>query len=138
MQTFGMTCSKCMDFLIARNCPSVSTVGRVCVRKIDGKIVIWIDNSFYLLGDIWAFIEQYQKNVCSKLAGRKRPSKTLFDYIYNVYGDFDNDTDEEGPSYSVDSEQSKEMGALAGWQSNPSPDYAAETPWVNCYEDADR
>ena len=79
---------------------------------------------------MWAFIEQYQKNVCSKLVGRRRPSKTLFDYIYSVYGDYDNDIDEETQRSSVElsSMQSKEMSALADWGNKPSPDYAAETP----------
>ena len=79
---------------------------------------------------MWALIGQYQKNVCSKLVGRKRPGKTLFDYICSVYGDYDSDTDEETqPSPVVlDSMQSKEMGALDNWANKPSPDYAAETP----------
>ena len=76
---------------------------------------------------MWAFIGQYQKNVAAKLVGRKRPSKTLFDYIYSVYGDYDGDTDEE-TQMELDSMQSKEMGALADWANKPSPDYAAETP----------
>lgn len=82
---------------------------------------------------MWTLIEQYQKNICSKLVGRKRPSKTLFDYIYSVYGDFDADTDDEETQFSpmdVEGSQSKEMTALADWANKPSPDYAAETPWL--------
>lgn len=81
-------------------------------------------------GDIWALIEQYQRNVCSKLVGNKRPRKTLFDYIYGVFSDNDEDTDEDNQPSLVGaaSMQSKEMSVLADWNSKPSPDYAAETP----------
>ncbi len=83
-------------------------------------------------GDMWALVEQYQKNIASKAAGRTRPSKTLFDFIYSVYSDYNCDTDEENDTQTsemgMQSMESKEMGALAEWSCKQSPNYAAETP----------
>ena len=64
---------------------------------------------------MWALIEQYQKNVCTKVVSRKRPSKTLFDYIYSVFDDYDGDVDEETQpsSMELDSMENKEIGAVA-------------------------
>ncbi len=98
--------------------------------------------SHLFLGDLWAQINQYHKNVCSK--ARRRPALNLFDYMHKVFTDFAMETDSENEAEPQSEKgaaskdgatgtlESAELDALAEWgytrKNTPSPDYAADTP----------
>ncbi|XP_074647894.1 poly(ADP-ribose) glycohydrolase-like [Tubulanus polymorphus] len=47
------------------------------------------------VGDLWAQIQQYNQNVCSKLKGREKPVKNLYEYIYDGVLGLDSEESEE-------------------------------------------
>ncbi|XP_077999725.1 poly(ADP-ribose) glycohydrolase-like [Glandiceps talaboti] len=85
------------------------------------NIHTFIKSEGLLVAEVWSLIKRYQQDVVSK-----KKTSTLFEFMYQLYHDYDSSTDNEDKKEA--SNKSPTEGRTSDLQGDESPDYGKYTP----------